>query len=65
MVVVVVVEVEGISLEQHSCLELHSSSAIQPPSSAQKRVPGGSQDCTKSCPAVQRQYLEVQHPSER
>ena len=42
----VVVDVECISLEQHSSLDLHSSSAIQPPSSAQKRVPGGLQDCT-------------------
>ena len=45
-VVDVVVDVECISLEQHSSLDLHSSSAIQPPSSAQKRVPGGLQDCT-------------------
>ena len=46
VVVVVVVEVEGLSFLQHSSLDLHSSSAIQPPSSAQKRVPGGLQDCT-------------------
>ena len=65
VIVVVDVVVEGISLAQHPSLDLHFSESIQASSSAQNRVPSGLQGSTLPFPLLQRQYLDVQHPSDR
>ena len=60
-VVVIVVEV---SVWQQSSWLWHFSSAMQPPSDGQNRVPGGLQGSTMLFPGTQVQYLGVQQPSE-
>ena len=55
--------VEAVEVQQSSWL-WHFSSAMQPPSDGQNRVPGGLQGSTMLFPGTQVQYLGVQQPSE-
>ena len=53
-----------VSVWQQSSWLWHFSSAMQPPSDWQNRVPGGLHGSTKLFPGTQVQYLGVQQPSE-
>ena len=53
-----------VSVWQQSSWLWHFSSAMQPPSDGQNRVPGGLQGSTMLFPGTQVQYLGVQQPSE-
>ena len=53
-----------VSVWQQSSWLWHFSSAMQPPSDGQNRVPGGLHGSTILFPGTQVQYLGVQQPSE-
>ena len=53
-----------VEVWQQSSWLWHFSSAMQPPSDGQNRVPGGLHGSTILFPGTQVQYLGMQHPSE-